>query len=42
MASLYTKSADRIRLSREAIGKLLRREIPARIPNPSEAGIEAG
>jgi len=36
MASLYTKSADRIRLSREAIGKLSRREFPASIPNPSE------
>ena len=34
MASLYTKSADRIRLSREAIGKLSRRETSAPIPNP--------
>ena len=28
MASLYTKSADRVRLAKEAIGKLARNEIP--------------
>ena len=36
MASLHTKSADRIRLSPEAIGKLSRREFPASTPNPSK------
>ena len=33
MASLYTRSADRVRLAKEAIGKLSRNEMATPIPN---------
>lgn len=34
MASLYTESADRVRLAKEAMGKLSRNETGSSIPNP--------